>query len=381
MLVAIGVAGSCSPARAPRLSATSPSTVEDDAPLVATADGLEKSIREGGYVVDDPRLQSYLDGLVARLLPYFGANAIPVRIAAVRDPFLNAAAAANGFVLVHTGLLARLENEAQLVSVLGHELEHYLGRHVLRERRTNDRTAAMRQVSDASGDTIVRLVMMIAGSISDAGHEHGYGPDLEREADAASLRAVIAAGYDPEQALRAYQIFADDPAEGGVQQPYSYGDHPALEERIRNCREEIVTLRAKGRLAEGGRVGQAEYEAAITNVLLVDAALDLGMRRFWHANAAIERNLRLNPESARGYYLRGELARRKGDHDPAQLQGIVSDYRRAIALDPNLAEAHRELGLLEATRGNRAEGRKEIARYLELVPDPRDRAILESYLY
>ena len=47
----------------------------------------------------------------------------------VRTPLFNASMAPNGMMQVWTGLLLRVDDEAQLAAVLGHEFGHYLARH------------------------------------------------------------------------------------------------------------------------------------------------------------------------------------------------------------------------------------------------------------
>ena len=51
---------------------------------------------------------------------------------------VNASMGPTGLMIVHTGLLARMRNEAQLASVLGHEAGHYLRRHSLQLARPED---------------------------------------------------------------------------------------------------------------------------------------------------------------------------------------------------------------------------------------------------
>src|SRR6185369_18100131 len=87
---------------------------------------------------EDPALESYLQGVVTRMTPKgMAANtAVHYRIRVVEDPTLNAFAYPHGSIYVHTGLLARVENEDQLATVLGHEMTHVERRHMLRFERS-----------------------------------------------------------------------------------------------------------------------------------------------------------------------------------------------------------------------------------------------------
>jgi len=65
-----------------------------------------------------------------------------VRVHLVRTPLFNASMAPNGMMQVWSGLMLRVDNEAQLAAVLGHEIGHYLARHsVERLRDAKSRSA------------------------------------------------------------------------------------------------------------------------------------------------------------------------------------------------------------------------------------------------
>ena len=55
-----------------------------------------------------------------------------VKIVVIKDPYLNAFAFPNGVIYIHTGMLARMDNEAQLAALLAHEMSHCIHRHTLR---------------------------------------------------------------------------------------------------------------------------------------------------------------------------------------------------------------------------------------------------------
>src|SRR5277367_4511301 len=104
----------------------------DEKGLWQACDNLEKEIAVSKLRLTDPQINAYLLGVMERLL---GARAGELRLYVVRSADFNASMAPNGMLLVHTGLLARVRNEAQLAAVLGHESGHYLRRHTLQNWR------------------------------------------------------------------------------------------------------------------------------------------------------------------------------------------------------------------------------------------------------
>src|SRR5690348_5115176 len=81
----------------------------------------ERKLRDKAPLYQDPLLEDYLNQVAGRLAPpeLQGQEAIRLRVYVIRDPTLNAFTYPTGSIYVHTGLLARLENEAQLAVVLG----------------------------------------------------------------------------------------------------------------------------------------------------------------------------------------------------------------------------------------------------------------------
>jgi hypothetical protein len=80
--------------------------------------------------IQDPELQGYVEKVGKSLVPgWVDPNVYRFNFSIIADPSLNAFALPDGTVVVHTGLLAALENEAQLATVLGHEIAHVTHRH------------------------------------------------------------------------------------------------------------------------------------------------------------------------------------------------------------------------------------------------------------
>ncbi|MDQ5980896.1 MAG: beta-barrel assembly-enhancing protease, partial [Verrucomicrobiota bacterium] len=82
------------------------------------------TLDRSGLVVNDPALDDYLNGVLARLYRDPLPRGARLHLRVLTDPTLNAFALPDGALYIHTGMLARLENEAQFATVLAHELTH-----------------------------------------------------------------------------------------------------------------------------------------------------------------------------------------------------------------------------------------------------------------
>ena len=162
-------------------------------------DRIERSVRTSGRVVRDPGLNAYLREIFCDLSPDYCDD---IRLYIVRSPGFNATMMANGTMQLWTGMLLRVQNEAQLSAVLGHELTHYLRRHTLQKwrdiRAKTDALVFFQFATAVVGLGIVGIVALIGtlGSIQ------SFNRDQEREADRVGFEMMDGAGYAPEEAPR-----------------------------------------------------------------------------------------------------------------------------------------------------------------------------------
>src|SRR3989454_848174 len=157
VLIASLLAASCATRNVPPIGAGGkPFKPEsDEVRLWSQAEKEEEALAKKAKIYDDPLLEEYLGKLGDRLLPdeVRAAGGPGFRFGVMSDPTLNAFAMPNGRVYVHSGLLSRLDNEAQLAMILGHEMTHVTSRHALRFTR------------DATNKQILFTVLAVAASI------------------------------------------------------------------------------------------------------------------------------------------------------------------------------------------------------------------------
>jgi predicted Zn-dependent protease len=144
---------------------------------------------------EDSELQAYVKRIGNDLASRSERPALPWTFRLVDDPAVNAFAIPGGYVYVTRGLMAHLTSEAELASVMGHEVGHITARHTVS------------QISKAQLANIGLTVGMILqpelqslGGLAEAGLSLlflKYGRDAEREADDLGLRYLTRVGYDP----------------------------------------------------------------------------------------------------------------------------------------------------------------------------------------
>lgn len=362
----------------------------DERDLWQVAAKLDDHLVKSGVIYDDPILQDYLSEITHRLLVAMDSPDVDVRVRAVRDPTLNAFALPNGSIYLHSGLMARIENEAQLTVVVGHELEHFLGRHILKEMRAaeNKRTVAdvvlgtlAVALAAVSGDPgVVSSLLDLGGDVADPiirAQVNGYSRNLERDADSRALDAMFAAGYAPGEARRLFEMLLDAAPEG-EDEPFVYASHPHMRERLEDTEDWLSDL---GQSAAGEQllVRSDAYAEVTRELVLANAALDLRMGRPDHALPVLERYVAQWPDSAQGYAMLGQIHKRMPDRETGYAAAAAA-FENAARLAPDEPAHFKELGLLYRYQGRSESACAAFERYVELAPEAVDRPIVERYL-
>ena len=162
-----------------------------------------KKVQGRMKLLAEPSVQEYVSHLGDSLIPE-GAKGtrrpIEFRFFVVEDPEINAASLPDGTLLINTGLLGALENEAQLAFVLSHEMAHVLQVHYRREvEETRGARVGLTIAGIAAGAFIGNAGVFMA-QIGIASAVNGHQRELENQADRLGLQNVIEHGYDPREA-------------------------------------------------------------------------------------------------------------------------------------------------------------------------------------
>jgi tetratricopeptide (TPR) repeat protein len=289
----------------------------------------------------------------------------------VKDPSLNAFAFPNGVIYIHSGILARMDNEAQLAALLAHEMVHCTHRHSLRVLRSiKDRTAAKNDRPPRVRE--LAQLLGITGSIASLG---GYTRELETEADRVGLDLAVKANYDPREILNLFGLLKQEIELEGVKEPYFFGTHPKVGQRIENVNNWLAE-KYRGKIT--GIKNTDVFQSKISRLVLDNARLDLRQGRFFVAQRTVEKFLAVKQDDARAYFLLGEVFRQRGRQEDAA--AAIKNYEKSISLNPSFPEPHKAMGLIHYKDGKKRLAKKHFESCLLLSPDTIDRAYIQGYL-
>ena len=350
---------------------------EDEQQLWRRVQKEQEVLDSSGLLLHEPELENYLNGIVQKLQAHSIAPDLKIQIKVIKDPLLNAFAYPNGVIYIHSGILARMDNEAQLAALLSHEMTHCTHRHSLRVIRSIiDRPAYIAAVQDTLAKiSAVQEVAQVLGAAGSMAALRGYSRELESEADRVGLDLMAKSNYDSTEALRLFEHLKQDIEAEGIEEPFFFGTHPNIQQRIDNV---SGWLAQDNRATKAVVINTAEFQTRMQRVLLVNARLDLRLGRFDIAQKTVAKYLKIRPNNARAYYLLGEILRQRDQRDDAGT--ALSYYEKAISLDPSYPEPLKAMGLVHYKEGHKKLARKFFESCLRLSPNTSDRAYIQGYL-
>jgi beta-barrel assembly-enhancing protease len=352
----------------------------DERRLWDEAQRAERRIEDAGLVYSNADLEVYIESVAVRLTGQrLGSSGPEVKVRVLRIPYREAFVFPNGVFYITTGMLACLDNEAELAVVLGHETTHFIRRHALMESRS----AANKEVwvnifAGTTGAVGLSPVVRAIGYTWATSAILGYSRDLESEADEQGLEELVRAGYDPAPSVQVFEYLRQEDELEETRFSTQSSTHPQAQDRIQHYRELLATQYAAMANEPGRRINREQYLARVRSVLLDNAALDIAIGRLEFAQFAVDKHITRWPYSAPGYFYLGEIWRRR--HVSGALLQAETAYREGARLDPGYAEPHRELGLLYRVDGRLYEARDEFAMYVALDPTAIDARIFQGYL-
>lgn len=348
---------------------------------------FEHAIEHSELLFKDPELNAYLQEVVDRLFPDMKGK---LHVRTITDPNFNAFAVGTGGIYFNTGTLLRLDDEAQLASVLGHEGTHVTADHMYRSAKSAKTASVVTLLGSitAAGFGVPPDLVGIIGYSS----MMGFSREHEREADRGGFDRMSKAGYDMRAGALAFErLDRELDARFVSQGPYFFASHPAVKERVAN-------------LIEFGGASPAEGEKDTDRYLAVTLRARMDALKQIHRGGDgrtlvflldDEKLLKSFPPEARyylaeGFRLRSEKAKRPGkDHrSPQEIEAqrasdsarAVEEYRLTMEQSPDFAPTYEALAMKYYHAGDKSRALDLFRRFVELNPDPKQNGYARQYI-
>jgi len=254
--------------------ATNPVTGERELVMLSEAQEIamgreaDVEVRRQMGLYDDDGLQRYVEEIGLELAARSHRPDLPWSFTVVDSPVVNAFALPGGFIYLTRGIMAFLDDEADLAGVLGHEIGHVTARHTVQA------------YTRASG---AQLGLLVGGIISPAVRAVGdlagsglgvlflrYGRNAELQADRLGAEYAVAGGWDPmgvQDMLTTLSRISEGSDRAGV--PNWLSTHPEAADRVERIRPALSELAARVDPSEL-RVGRQGYLDQIDGLVYGD---------------------------------------------------------------------------------------------------------------
>ncbi len=210
---------------------------------------------------DDDAMQAYVDSVGQALAAASERPNLPWRFRVVDDPVINAFALPGGYIYLARGIMTHFNSEAELASVLGHEIGHVTGRHSVEQISR----AQLAGIGLAAGSIFVPEIAQYSGIL---GQGLGllflkYGRDDERESDGLGFRYMTRLDYDPEGAVSMFETLRRQRDSSGQDPiPEWASTHPDPGNRVEHAQARIDSAGISG-----GTVGRDRYMSHIDGMV------------------------------------------------------------------------------------------------------------------
>jgi predicted Zn-dependent protease len=271
-------------------------TVMDERAELAEGKKAHQEVLKEYRALDNPAVQAYVNSIGQKLAKASQRANLEWHFTVVDSPEVNAFALPGGYVYVTRGILAYLDDEAELAGVMGHEIGHVTARHAS-QRATQQQAAGvgvlLANVLGAvlegkgyggAGDLTNQVSQMAA-----AGYIASYSRDQESQADQLGAEYLAKNNYDSArmidviEMLKNQETFAADMAkkEGRTAPPRAnwLSSHPSSAKRLEDIRQTALIYHNPK-----AEIGRERYLQAIKGVTFGDSAEEGVVRgqQFFH---------------------------------------------------------------------------------------------------
>jgi predicted Zn-dependent protease len=199
-------------------------------------------------ILDVGPLSSYVNSIVEDLGKQSQRPRLRFAAKVANTADVNAVSLPGGFIYVFRGLLETAQSEAELASVLAHEIGHVAAHHsankLMLDFRARQVYELVRKNLELENSVIAQVIERLGGPLVVLA-QLKYGRELEFEADLLGCYEMARAGWDPRGMVGMFQRLQSKRRGGGDWIDDILSTHPNSGERIERIRGEISSMRLR----------------------------------------------------------------------------------------------------------------------------------------
>ncbi len=253
---------------APMGCARNPVTGKNELSLVSESQEIEmgkeasQEVAQTIGIYPDQALNQYVSSIGMKMAKASERPNLPWEFHVVNDASVNAFALPGGFIYVTRGLITAITDEAELATVVGHEIGHVTNRHSVQQISKQQVASLGLGIGSILSSDVARVAGLASQGLQVLFLK--YSRDAENQADLAGFRYALNANYDVREMTHVFETLqkVSDMA-GGGKLPEWLETHPDPGTRIQNTEQRLDTLH---RDLSKAIVGRDQYLQHVQNV-------------------------------------------------------------------------------------------------------------------
>lgn len=379
-LSAAGVAVGC---------AVNPVTGENQLMLVSREQEIQIDRQQSPHqfsadygTTQDPGLNGYVRQTGKTIAVHTHRKEMPYAFHPVNATYVNAYAFPGGSIGVTRGILLKLDNEAELAALLGHELGHVNARHTAEQMSKGMLTQTL--VAGASiylstkgagyGQLSSALGTLGAGAL--LAH---YSRDNERQADALGMDYMVRSGYNPRGMVGLMEMLDSLNKEQPSSAAVLFSTHPMSKERLTTAVERVRSqygqagdLPLHRERFKDNTAGLRAIKGAIES--MQDGEKEMGQKHYGQAETHFAKALKQAPNDYAGLLLMSKCLMAQNKKDASQRYA-----EKAKQVYPQEAQAYNMTGFSNLQQKRFAAAYKDFEAYEKRLPGNPNTIFLKGY--
>ena len=213
---------------------------------VAAGRKVSEMIDKDFEIISDPARVVRLSSILERLTETLEIN-YPWQVKIIRRDELNAFCLPGGYIYFFEGLINKLRSDAEIASIMAHEIAHIVGRHAMKQSARNAKLSVASLILIlATGGAAAPI---IAAQMAQLAIMNSYSLEYEQEADVEGVKMLISSGYTPSGVVTAMETLLAEEIKTPL---YNYGiymSHPETRKRVeylaKYLRDNLIPLKRK----------------------------------------------------------------------------------------------------------------------------------------
>jgi predicted Zn-dependent protease len=195
-------------------------------------------------LVQDPVINQYVSSLGNQIASKTSRADLQWQFYVVNTDVVNAFALPGGIVYVNRGVLERADKMDELAGVMGHEIEHVVRRHSVKQMEqmqgANVGVALACTLTNVCSNQAAATAINVGGTAIFA----KFSRADEVQADEGGFHNVISAGISPEGMLSFFQKLLAEEQQGGSSSAANswFADHPGTQDRIQDIQNMLAQV-------------------------------------------------------------------------------------------------------------------------------------------